>query len=446
MDHGTKNPALSGSVCKSGDFDFVIDMSGSIGAQGNLPSNLQQLKDGINGFVNAFQGAGGDGIYAGTSSAAARPRTSPAATVGRDVPDRGQRPQRTVRPDADRDRHHHRRRQQRRRPSRRAERHVRPDRRLAQQAEHPQRRPEQSPRRGSRARTAPSVPPTPLGPRATSSRPSTSARRRTRATPACRSATRATPPGRPRSWTRSAAADHFDSDFNGFVDDLFAAIDCPPPPPAHLTIAKTANPVGPVAVGSPIGFDITIANTGQGAATDVTISDPLPAGNALDWSLSPAFPGCSISGAVGNEQPRLLVRQPRCRRDARVPSTSSATPPRASAGRSTTAPRSTRPMTIPVSNGAYGRREVPGHLRRQDTRQRLGQCRLRTRSSRSSSATPDPRPPPAVVVTDNLPAGYTWTAGGADGAACSINTAPEPGRPDLHLRIDRGRGQQTRSP
>ncbi len=41
-------------------------MSGSIGAQGNLPSNLQQMKDGINGFVNAFQGGGGDGLYAGT--------------------------------------------------------------------------------------------------------------------------------------------------------------------------------------------------------------------------------------------------------------------------------------------------------------------------------------------------------------------------------------------
>ena len=66
MTQHTNNPGLSGTVCQSGDFNFIIDMSGSIAAQGDLPSNLQQMKDGINGFVNAFQGAGGDGRYAGT--------------------------------------------------------------------------------------------------------------------------------------------------------------------------------------------------------------------------------------------------------------------------------------------------------------------------------------------------------------------------------------------
>ena len=62
----TNNPPLAGVVCESGDFNFIIDMSGSIGPQGDLPSNLQQLKDGINGFVNAFQAAGGNGLYSGT--------------------------------------------------------------------------------------------------------------------------------------------------------------------------------------------------------------------------------------------------------------------------------------------------------------------------------------------------------------------------------------------
>ena len=61
--------------------------------------------------------------------------------------------------------------------------------------------------------------------------------------------------------------DHFDANFTGFVNDLFEAIDCPPPPPANIHIAKTANPVGPVNVGGPIGFDITISNTGQGIAS-----------------------------------------------------------------------------------------------------------------------------------------------------------------------------------
>jgi uncharacterized repeat protein (TIGR01451 family) len=68
-----------------------------------------------------------------------------------------------------------------------------------------------------------------------------------------------------------------------------------------ISIVKTANPVGPVSAGTDIGFDITVSNTGAGDATNVTISDPLPAGGDLDWSLSPAFTGCSITGAVGTE-------------------------------------------------------------------------------------------------------------------------------------------------
>src|SRR5262249_6097081 len=66
MANGTENAALSAAVCGNADFNFIIDMSGSVGAQGNIPSNLQQLKDGINGFVDAFQAAGGDGRYSGT--------------------------------------------------------------------------------------------------------------------------------------------------------------------------------------------------------------------------------------------------------------------------------------------------------------------------------------------------------------------------------------------
>ena len=34
----------------------------------------------------------------------------------------------------------------------------------------------------------------------------------------------------------------------------------------------------------------------------MTIHDDLPAGANLDWSLSPAFPGCAITGAVGSEK------------------------------------------------------------------------------------------------------------------------------------------------
>jgi len=66
-------------------------------------------------------------------------------------------------------------------------------------------------------------------------------------------------------------------------------------------ILKTANPAGPVNAGNPIGFDITVSNTSAIAATNVVISDPLPAGGDLNWSLSPAFTGCSITGSTGSQ-------------------------------------------------------------------------------------------------------------------------------------------------
>jgi uncharacterized repeat protein (TIGR01451 family) len=68
-----------------------------------------------------------------------------------------------------------------------------------------------------------------------------------------------------------------------------------------VSIVKTANPVGPVSAGTAIGFDITVSNTGAADATNVVISDPLPPGGDLNWSLSPAFTGCSIMGPVGSQ-------------------------------------------------------------------------------------------------------------------------------------------------
>lgn len=71
----------------------------------------------------------------------------------------------------------------------------------------------------------------------------------------------------------------------------------------NVSILKTANPVGPVNAGDNIGFDITITNSGVETATDVVITDNLPPGSGsdLNWSLSPSFAGCSISGAIGSQ-------------------------------------------------------------------------------------------------------------------------------------------------
>ena len=62
------------------DFNFIIDMSGSIGAAGRIPSNLPRPQGGINGFVNAFRAPAATAATRARGSAAARPRRSRVAT------------------------------------------------------------------------------------------------------------------------------------------------------------------------------------------------------------------------------------------------------------------------------------------------------------------------------------------------------------------------------
>ena len=71
-----------------------------------------------------------------------------------------------------------------------------------------------------------------------------------------------------------------------------------------LSFTKTAD-AATVTVGASIGFTATVSNSavaGTGTAAGVTVSDPLPAGTGIDWSISPTYSGpgtCSITGAVG---------------------------------------------------------------------------------------------------------------------------------------------------
>ena len=73
---------------------------------------------------------------------------------------------------------------------------------------------------------------------------------------------------------------------------------------ADINIVKNANPVGPVNAGDTIGFDVIVSNNGDGVATGVHVSDPLPAG--VDWSASAPTGdttgvSCSITGPLGSE-------------------------------------------------------------------------------------------------------------------------------------------------
>lgn len=69
---------------------------------------------------------------------------------------------------------------------------------------------------------------------------------------------------------------------------------------ATIDVSKSAVPAGPVSAGEGIGFDITVHNSGSVPATGVVVTDNLPAGGDLDWSVD-AFGDCAITGAVGHE-------------------------------------------------------------------------------------------------------------------------------------------------
>jgi uncharacterized repeat protein (TIGR01451 family) len=71
-----------------------------------------------------------------------------------------------------------------------------------------------------------------------------------------------------------------------------------------LHVSKTAD-ASPVNAGSQIGFTINVWNDGPGKATSATLSDPLPKGPGINWSINPAYttPGsCGITGTTSTTQ------------------------------------------------------------------------------------------------------------------------------------------------
>ena len=64
-----------------------------------------------------------------------------------------------------------------------------------------------------------------------------------------------------------------------------------------LGVTKTAD-AETVSAGDPIGFTITVTNSGGGTARNVVLTDTLPTGTGLNWSMDPAVPGCAIADGV----------------------------------------------------------------------------------------------------------------------------------------------------
>jgi uncharacterized repeat protein (TIGR01451 family) len=78
-------------------------------------------------------------------------------------------------------------------------------------------------------------------------------------------------------------------------------VDCP-----NVSVLKTADQPT-VNAGSPIGFTVAVSNSSaanSGTARSVSLTDPLPAGSGIDWSISPAYAGpgtCAITGNIGGQ-------------------------------------------------------------------------------------------------------------------------------------------------
>ena len=64
-----------------------------------------------------------------------------------------------------------------------------------------------------------------------------------------------------------------------------------------LALVKTAD-AAIVQAGSPIGFTMTATSTGPGVAKTVMLTDVLPVGSGLSWSVSPANAACSIASGT----------------------------------------------------------------------------------------------------------------------------------------------------
>ncbi|MER5207999.1 hypothetical protein [Streptomyces sp. NPDC002825] len=73
---------------------------------------------------------------------------------------------------------------------------------------------------------------------------------------------------------------------------------CPPPSP-ELSLGKTADAAS-VSAGDPIGFTVTTHN-GGGDATGVTVTDPLPAGPGISWTMDPVDEACTLVGQTGSQ-------------------------------------------------------------------------------------------------------------------------------------------------
>jgi len=69
------------------------------------------------------------------------------------------------------------------------------------------------------------------------------------------------------------------------------------PTTSNVTLSKLAEDTT-VELGGLIQFNITVSNIGPAAAQNVTLTDTLPSGAGLSWSIAGSAPGCAIASGV----------------------------------------------------------------------------------------------------------------------------------------------------
>ncbi len=293
------NDPISKTVCDVADFNFVVDMSGSIGEQSGNPSNLPDLQAGINGFVVAFQGAGGDGKYSltrfndnsantltsgyvspsdfqsavdGLSSPSGWTPTSKGIDTGRTNNSGGRSGAQNIM-------------------------FVLTDGSPNQPPVNPDTR----------------IPAVWLG-AANAAIASADAARSGYVVQAVYLATDGDPgdtslpfsPAGDRQWATKVmdeigGGSHLNADFANFALDLLDQIGCNPP---QITIAKTAVE-SPVNAGDQIAFDISVTNSGEETADAVKIHDVLPGDDSLAWEVDSQ--ACSIGKQVVDTKDRWVL-------------------------------------------------------------------------------------------------------------------------------------------
>ena len=204
-----------------------------------------------------------------------------------------------------------------------------------------------------------------------------------------------------------------------------ATTECFTVAPATIAISKVANPLGPVNAGEPIGFDITVTNTGTGTALGVAVNDPLPAG--VDWTLGTVTGGasCSITGPVCTEV--LGCTKASLAAGASFSAHISGPTDPADCGTVTNADAH---VTTTNDGDAHASASVVVNCPDVTVAKTPDNGTVQAGQNATFTIVVSnlgPGTATGVTLSDNLPAGYSWSVGGADGGSCSINTAPNPG-------------------